>query len=159
MTQTSLPLARGGRNGTRSALAAFGRHHYLMVPLSGIAFLVGWQVISMNVPPVILPTPAKVIAAFFERAIQHYAAVLATGSGRLERNARPLIPRDYRKKFFELMHEDYHTYRPAGYYKPAGARGIEFWLIEHNAFMLYSALEPLNHLRVGVRQALSNRFR
>jgi ABC-type nitrate/sulfonate/bicarbonate transport system permease component len=31
-----------------------------------VAFLAIWQVISMNVPPIILPAPAKVIAAFVE---------------------------------------------------------------------------------------------
>jgi NitT/TauT family transport system permease protein len=66
MTQTSLPLARGGTNGARSALAVFGRNHYLMIALSGVAFLVAWQLVSMNVPPIILPTPAKVFVAFFE---------------------------------------------------------------------------------------------
>ena len=34
--------------------------------LSAIAFLAIWQVISMNVPPIILPSPAKVIVAFVE---------------------------------------------------------------------------------------------
>jgi NitT/TauT family transport system permease protein len=35
-----------------------------MLVLSGIGFLVLWQVVSMNVPPVILPAPADVFVAF-----------------------------------------------------------------------------------------------
>jgi NitT/TauT family transport system permease protein len=66
MTQSSVALARDGRNGVWSVLAALGRSYYLLLGLSVIAFLALWQVVSMNVPPVILPTPAKVMVAFVQ---------------------------------------------------------------------------------------------
>lgn len=66
MSQSSVPLANPGTKSMISVLATIGRSHTLMVWLSGIAFLALWQVISLNVSPVILPGPAKVIAAFVE---------------------------------------------------------------------------------------------
>lgn len=66
MTQSAVPLARARANGGRSVLAALGRNHYLLVAASGVVFLVVWQIVSMNVPPVILPTPAKVAIAFVD---------------------------------------------------------------------------------------------
>ncbi|MFZ0610027.1 MAG: ABC transporter permease [Xanthobacteraceae bacterium] len=50
----------------RSPLATVATNHYVVATLSLIGFLALWQVISMNVPPIILPGPAKVIAAFVE---------------------------------------------------------------------------------------------
>jgi ABC-type nitrate/sulfonate/bicarbonate transport system permease component len=66
MTQSSIPLAPDRANGPWSALAALCRNTYLMGALSAAAFLALWQGVSMNVPPIILPAPAKVIAAFIE---------------------------------------------------------------------------------------------
>ena len=67
MSQSSLPLgpvkpAKPG--GAVSLLAALGHSTAAMLVLSGIGFLALWQVISMNVPPVILPEPGAVIVAF-----------------------------------------------------------------------------------------------
>lgn len=50
----------------KSPLVAVAANHYVLATLSLIGFLALWQVISMNVPPIILPGPAKVIAAFVE---------------------------------------------------------------------------------------------
>jgi NitT/TauT family transport system permease protein len=50
--------------GALSLLATLGHSTGAMLVLSGIAFLALWQVISMNVPPVILPAPGAVIVAF-----------------------------------------------------------------------------------------------
>jgi NitT/TauT family transport system permease protein len=68
MSQSSLPLAplkpdkAAGAAG--SLLTAFARSTGAMLVLSGAVFLAVWQVISMNVPPVILPAPADVFVAF-----------------------------------------------------------------------------------------------
>jgi len=48
------------------SLAAVGTNHYFLATLSLLGFLALWQVISMNVPPIILPGPAKVAWAFIE---------------------------------------------------------------------------------------------
>ena len=66
MTQSSIPLDGARTNGARSLLALVGRNYYLMVALSAAGFLVLWQAISMNVPPIILPSPVSVFVAFGE---------------------------------------------------------------------------------------------
>ena len=66
MTQSSIPLDNAGMNGARSLIAAAGRNYYLMSTLSIVAFVALWQIVSMNVPPIILPTPTNVIIAFVQ---------------------------------------------------------------------------------------------
>jgi len=66
MTRSAVPLAKARANGERSMLAAIGRSYYLLGAVSAVIFLVVWQIVSMNVPPVILPTPAKVAIAFVD---------------------------------------------------------------------------------------------
>jgi CDP-glycerol glycerophosphotransferase len=88
------------------------------------------------------PAPApQVQAALFERAIWHYTTVL------------PLVPRTERRRYFRRMHEDFVRYRPAAYQRPRGARGVKFALVERNAYWTYSALEPVNQLRVLLGRA------
>lgn len=90
------------------------------------------------------PPPApQVQAALFERAIWHYTTVL------------PLVPRAARRGCFRRMHEDFLRYRPAAYQRPPGARGVKFWLVERNAYWMYSLLEPANRLRVLLSRAAS----
>ena len=67
MSQSSLHLDPAKPKPAGSALSlltALGRSTGAMLVLSGAAFLALWQVISMNVPPVILPEPGAVFAAF-----------------------------------------------------------------------------------------------
>jgi NitT/TauT family transport system permease protein len=66
MTESVEVMATARTNGTKSIAAAIGGNQYLMGALSAVAFLAVWQAVSMNVPPIILPTPAKVASAFFE---------------------------------------------------------------------------------------------
>jgi NitT/TauT family transport system permease protein len=66
MTQSATPAASKNLNGAKSIFAVVGGNHYLLTVLSAVAFIAIWQVVSMNVPPIILPTPAKVLAAFVE---------------------------------------------------------------------------------------------
>ncbi|MFZ3357635.1 MAG: ABC transporter permease [Xanthobacteraceae bacterium] len=69
MTQSADRLANPGQNkakGSTSALAALSGNHYVAAALSIVVFLAIWQIVSMNVPPIILPAPAKVMAAFVE---------------------------------------------------------------------------------------------
>jgi ABC-type nitrate/sulfonate/bicarbonate transport system permease component len=65
MSRTSLPLDRAkARGGAASLLAALGHSTAAMLVVTGIGFLLLWQVVSMNVSPVILPAPFAVIVAF-----------------------------------------------------------------------------------------------
>src|SRR5215831_2447252 len=78
-------------------------------------------------------------AALFGRAIEHYSTVLANG----------LVPRGARRAFFHRMAADYRRYRPAGYRRPPGLRGMKFALIERDAYPAYLVLGPLNNARVA----------
>jgi CDP-glycerol glycerophosphotransferase len=85
----------------------------------------------------------RVRAALFGRAIEHYSTVLASG----------LVPRGARREFFRRMAADYRRYRPAGYRRPPGLRGMKFALIERDAYPAYLVLGPLNNARVAVARA------
>jgi CDP-glycerol glycerophosphotransferase len=86
-------------------------------------------------------------AAVFERAIWHYATVLHA----------PLVPRGERRRFFARMHADFVAYRPVGYRRPPGPRGLKFALIERGAYRTYSLLEPLNEARVAAARLVARR--
>ena len=84
-------------------------------------------------------------AAIFERAIWHYASVLATAG---------LVPKNERRPFFERMHADFVRYAPDHYALPAGAKGAKFRLIKRNSYVTYELLEPVNRVRVALRRYL-----
>ena len=67
MTQAldPLPLPRPRHTGASAVLGALS-NHYVLAVCSALAFIVLWQVVSMNVPPVILPSPASVAVAFVQ---------------------------------------------------------------------------------------------
>jgi CDP-glycerol glycerophosphotransferase len=88
-------------------------------------------------------TGAGVRAALFGRAIEHYSTVLANG----------LVPRRARRAFFRRMAADYRRYRPPGYRRPPGLRGLKFALIDRDAYPAYLVLGPLNKARVAVARA------
>jgi CDP-glycerol glycerophosphotransferase len=81
----------------------------------------------------------RIRTALFGRAIEHYSTVLASG----------LVPRRARRAFFRQMAADYRRYRPAGYRRPPGLRGLKFALIERDAYRAYLVLGPLNNARVA----------
>jgi CDP-glycerol glycerophosphotransferase len=82
-------------------------------------------------------------AALFGRAVEHCSTVLASG----------LVPRGARRAFFHRMAADYRRYRPPGYRRPPGLRGMKFALIERDAYPAYRVLGPLNNARVAVTRA------
>jgi ABC-type nitrate/sulfonate/bicarbonate transport system permease component len=59
-------LGKRKMTGKRSILADVGRNRYVVGTLSAVVFVALWQLVSMNVPPIILPAPAKVISAFVQ---------------------------------------------------------------------------------------------
>ena len=86
-------------------------------------------------------------AAVFGRAIEHYSTVLASG----------LVPRRSRREFFHKMAADYRRYRPDGYRRPPGLRGMKVALIERDAYGAYLVLGPLNNARVAAARILPAR--
>jgi CDP-glycerol glycerophosphotransferase len=98
------------------------------------------------------PVGDAVRAAVFERAIWHYTSVLETTGPGVGRIGLPgLVPRSQRRRFFRRMHEDFVRYRPATYRHPQGPRGAKLRLVERDAYVAYSLLEPLNQARVAIR--------
>ena len=93
--------------------------------------------------PRLLRVSAAVRAAVFGRAIEHYSTILANG----------LVPRRARQEFFHRMAADYRRYRPAGYQRPPGLRGMKFALIERGAYGAYRILGPLNNARAATARA------
>jgi CDP-glycerol glycerophosphotransferase len=93
--------------------------------------------------PLLPRVSAPVRAAVFGRAIEHYSTILANG----------LVPRGGRREFFHRMAADYRRYRPAGYQRPPGLRGMKFALIERGAYGAYLILGPLNNARAAMARA------
>ena len=87
-------------------------------------------------------TPA-VRAALFARTMRHYAFF-----------ALPKVPRSSRRDFFRRMTRDYRRWCPEGFTIPPGPRGVELRLVGRGAYRTYSALIPLNRLRLALRQRL-----
>jgi CDP-glycerol glycerophosphotransferase len=75
-------------------------------------------------------------AAVFERAMWHYTTVL------------PLVPPRRRRAFFRQMTGDFRRWRPPEFTFPPGPRGMKLRLVGRGAFWTYSALEPLNRIRL-----------
>src|SRR5579859_1137275 len=83
-------------------------------------------------------------AAVFGRMLEHYSSILASG----------LVPRSARRRFFGRMAADSRRYRPPGYRRPPGLRGLKVTLICHDAYRAYTMLAPVNQARVRARRAL-----
>ena len=66
MTQSADGLRSPAKRNGKSALTVLASNHYVLTALSAIAFIALWQIVSMNVSPIILPSPGNVAAAFVE---------------------------------------------------------------------------------------------
>jgi CDP-glycerol glycerophosphotransferase len=77
-------------------------------------------------------------AAVFERAMWHYTTVL------------PLVPRARRREFFRLMTSDFRRWQPEEFRFPAGPRGLKLRLVSRGAYLTYTAVEPVNRMRVAI---------
>ncbi|MEV6735778.1 bifunctional glycosyltransferase family 2 protein/CDP-glycerol:glycerophosphate glycerophosphotransferase [Streptomyces sp. NPDC051104] len=83
--------------------------------------------------------------AVFDRTVRHATTVLATPG---------LVPKKLRRDFFRRTSEHFRRFRPQGYSYPSGLRGLQYRLVERDAFRAYAALEPVNRLRLALRAAL-----
>jgi hypothetical protein len=77
--------------------------------------------------------------------LEHYSSILANG----------LVPRAARRQFFGRMAADFRRYRPPGYRRPPGFRGLKTALICRDAYRAYALLAPVNNARMIARRALS----
>jgi len=92
------------------------------------------------------PARGAVRAALFGRMLEHYSSILASG----------LVPRSARRRFFALMAADVRRYRPPGYRRPPGLRGLKTALICRDSYRAYAMLAPVNHARVMARRMLAD---
>jgi CDP-glycerol glycerophosphotransferase len=88
---------------------------------------------------------AAVRAALFGRMLEHYSSILANG----------LVPRPARRRFFARMAADVRGYRPPGYRRPPGLRGLKTALICRDAYRTYAMLAPVNNARMTARRVLA----
>jgi hypothetical protein len=77
--------------------------------------------------------------------LEHYTSILANG----------LVPRSARRQFFARIVADFRRYRPPGYRRPPGFRGLKTALICHDAYRAYVLLAPVNKARMMTRRALA----
>jgi CDP-glycerol glycerophosphotransferase len=96
-----------------------------------------------DVPP--SATDKEVRAVLFGRMLEHYSSILASG----------LVPRSARRQFFARMAADVRGYRPPGYRRPPGLRGLKTALICRDAYRAYAVLAPVNNVRVMARRVLA----
>lgn len=66
MTPSANAIPRVGTSSARARLVEILGNRYVLAALSVVGFLALWQVVSMNVPPIILPSPVNVAIAFVE---------------------------------------------------------------------------------------------
>ena len=65
-----------------------------------------------------------------------------------------IVPPNFRPDAFAGTVEDYIRYRPPGYQPPPGAKGVKFRLVERNAYWTFTALEPVNRVRVRAARSI-----
>jgi CDP-glycerol glycerophosphotransferase len=84
-------------------------------------------------------------AAVFGRMLAHYTSILGNG----------LVPPSARRQFFARMVADFRRYRPPGYRRPPGLRGLKTALICHDAYRAYVLFAAANNARMIARRALA----
>lgn len=96
--------------------------------------------------------------AFFQRSVWHCSNLFDTRRRRRESwRSAGLIEAADRRAFFGQLHWHYLHFRPVGYRRPGGVRGVKFRLIERDSYHLYGGLLRLYRLWLalgrGVRPA------
>jgi CDP-glycerol glycerophosphotransferase len=88
---------------------------------------------------------AHIYHRLFERSIWHCTTILDTAG---------YVTPAHRRAFFDAISRLYAEYLPDGYRRPGGFRGVKFRLVAMGSYRAYSALDPLNRLRVAVQRKL-----
>ncbi|MFD0329253.1 CDP-glycerol glycerophosphotransferase family protein [Streptacidiphilus monticola] len=73
----------------------------------------------------------------FDRTVKQAVTILDTPG---------LVPDRLRQDFFARAAEHFRRRRPAGYRYPSGLRGVQYRLVERNAWSAYARLRPLQQL-------------
>jgi CDP-glycerol glycerophosphotransferase len=83
--------------------------------------------------------------AVFDRTVRHALTVYATPG---------LLPAGRRRDYFRRLARYFQTHRPAGYRPPSGLRGLQYQLVERDAHLAYTVIQPLNKIRIALRKAV-----
>lgn len=86
----------------------------------------------------------------FNRAIWHYTAIFG---------ARNALPKGSRREFFRRMSGQFARFRPVGYTYPRGLHGVKYRLVERDAYHAYLLVQPVNQVRIALRNALPGTLR
>lgn len=86
---------------------------------------------------------SDLITAVFDRTVRHALTVYATPG---------LLPTVRRRDYFRRLARYFQAHRPAGYHYPSGLRGLQYRLVERDAHLAYTILQPLNKLRIALRK-------
>ncbi|MFC1415292.1 CDP-glycerol glycerophosphotransferase family protein [Streptacidiphilus sp. N8-3] len=80
----------------------------------------------------------------FDRTVRQAVTVLDTPG---------LVPAELRREFFRRAADHVRRHRPAGHRHPSGLRGVQYRLVEREAWGAYQRLRPLRALPGAVRSA------
>jgi CDP-glycerol glycerophosphotransferase len=78
----------------------------------------------------------------FDRTVRQSTTLFAT---------RGLVPPESRRAFFHRMARHFLRFQPAGYAYPGGVRGVQYRLVEWDAYLPYAVLQALSKGRVAGR--------
>lgn len=136
---------RRQRPGSVTASGSRGRHFTVFDSWRSVLKLNWERMLAGSSEPQISP---EIYRRLFQRSVWHCTTILDT--------AGYIAPAD-RRAFFHEISTLYAEYLPGGYRRPGGFRSVKFWLVARNSYLAYSALDPLNRLRVGLQRALVRR--
>jgi CDP-glycerol glycerophosphotransferase len=91
-------------------------------------------------------TPAALRRLVFDRTVKQAVTVLDTPG---------LVPDGLRRDFFGRTADHFRRHRPAGYTHPGGLRGVQYRLVERDAWGAYQQLRPLQALPRTLRRTIS----
>ena len=90
-------------------------------------------------------TPAALRRLVFDRTVKQAVTILDTPG---------LVPDGLRREFFGRASGHFRRHRPAGYTHPGGLRGVQYRLVERDAWGAYQQLRPLQALPRTLRRTL-----
>ena len=89
--------------------------------------------------------PAELRRLVFDRTVKQSVTVLDTPG---------LVPAELRAEFFHRASAHFRRYRPEGYGYPGGLRGVQYRLVDRDAWGAYQRLRPLQTLPRTVRRTV-----
>jgi len=90
-------------------------------------------------------TPAQLRRLVFDRTVKQAVTIL---------DAPGLVPDGLRRDFFQRTADHFRRHRPAGYAHPGGLRGVQYRLVERDAWAAYQQLRPLQALPRTLKRSL-----